>query len=528
MRQMTTDRLAALVEHYVGSTREKAAACSTAVHALATSNWADADALAELFAQVHQLSGSGGSMGYPELGSTAAALEVLLRPAADEGEPVGDEVRAQVQALVAYLERLAEAMRPEQSQMLAQVDLGFMGLGGARRVVLMDGLAEDDRAELTQQLTSHGFVPQPYVGSYQEDTVGIVVDATERSLEPGVYPAPLVVISGRRDLGARVEAFRAGAVAYLCKPVDPGLLLDALDRLRGEYEPEPARVLIVESDLHLAEFYAYVLARQNVLTDILAEPDHLLRRMDEFRPDLVLMEQDLPVYSGLELAGALRQIAKYDSVPIVFLSREARLDSRSEALASGGDDVLFKPIQPDYLVGSVLGRVRRSRTLRALMTRDALTGIPAHGALMVELDRELGRARRTLQPLALAMIHIEGLKEINRVHGHAFGDRVIQGLARLLKQRLRQVDAVGRLGGGSFGVILTNSGQQEAELVMEQIKDAFRQLRWRVPGNGEIGADITSGVACYPELTDLKSLRLAADHALHQARYGKPQDAVGA
>jgi diguanylate cyclase (GGDEF)-like protein len=69
---------------------------------------------------------------------------------------------------------------------------------------------------------------------------------------------------------------------------------------------------------------------------------------------------------------------------------------------------------------------------------------------MAELEREIARATRTRQPLVLAFVDVDHLKEINDVHGHAAGDQVLQAVAETLRTTLRGYDLIFRYGGDEF------------------------------------------------------------------------------
>lgn len=98
---------------------------------------------------------------------------------------------------------------------------------------------------------------------------------------------------------------------------------------------------------------------------------------------------------------------------------------------------------------------------------DVLTAVHLRGPGLLELDRELARAKRTGQVLVLAFIDVDRLKAINDAHGHAAGDRMLTHVARALKENLRPYDLIIRFGGDEFlcaipGISLANATQRLA------------------------------------------------------------------
>jgi CheY-like chemotaxis protein len=151
---------------------------------------------------------------------------------------------------------------------------------------------------------------------------------------------------------------------------------------------------------------------------------------------------------GFELATVIRQQEEFVGISIVFLSAESNIGRQLFALRLGGDDFLIKPIEPDHLVSVVTSRVERSRVLRSFMVRDSLTGLLNHTAIKEQLEIQLARTRRLNGKLSFAMLDIDHFKTVNDTYGHSVGDRVLKSLSRLLQQRLRETDIVGRAGGG--------------------------------------------------------------------------------
>jgi PleD family two-component response regulator len=84
-------------------------------------------------------------------------------------------------------------------------------------------------------------------------------------------------------------------------------------------------------------------------TMICTQPAKVLDIMSEFNPDLILLDMYMPDCSGMELANLVRQVERFVSIPIVYLSAEQDIDIQLRAMSHGGDDFLSKPIKPDHL-----------------------------------------------------------------------------------------------------------------------------------------------------------------------------------
>ena len=93
---------------------------------------------------------------------------------------------------------------------------------------------------------------------------------------------------------------------------------------------------------------------------------------------------------------------------------------------------------------------------------DDLTGAHRRGVGLMELQREMARARRTRQPLVVAFVDVDGLKDINDSRGRDEGDRVLREVANTLRENLRSYDLLIRCGGDEFLCVLPDAGEAEA------------------------------------------------------------------
>src|SRR4029079_10467358 len=105
--------------------------------------------------------------------------------------------------------------------------------------------------------------------------------------------------------------------------------------------------------------------------------------------------------------------------------------------------------------------------LAHVSTSDALTGVLNRRAFVSLAAQEFTRTRRYDRPLSVLAIDIDGFKAINEAHGHAAGDEALQGLTMAWQGALRTTDAIGRLGGEEFAVLLPETNPQQARDLAE-------------------------------------------------------------
>ncbi|MGN6202744.1 MAG: GGDEF domain-containing protein [Solirubrobacterales bacterium] len=151
----------------------------------------------------------------------------------------------------------------------------------------------------------------------------------------------------------------------------------------------------------------------------------------------------------------------------------------------------------------LLGKVQE------MAIHDSLTGLPNRRALEEQLPRELARARRSREPLCVAIIDIDHFKSYNDTHGHLAGDEVLRECARAWDGALRGEDTIVRFGGEEFLVLLPGTEPEEAAEVVER-------LRERTP----MEQTCSAGLACWDTVESADDLLGRADAALYLAKAG--------
>lgn len=481
----------------------------------------------------HSLVGSASTFGYQELADAARRLEQVLRALPAAGPEAAGQLDPALSAVLHAGEvAAAQPLPPVEEEEEEETPL---------RTEEMDVyLLEDDAvqaAELVAQLRPYGYRLHPFpdpdsfaAAVRRSPPTALVVDiicgndhdagstVLAALTESSMQVPPAIFLSGRDDFQARLDAVRAGGSGYLTKPVDPATLAERLDQVIGREMVRPYRVLLIDDDPLVAAECATALAAAGMEVEALDDPAQAIDLIRRFLPDLVLLDQMMPRCTGLELATVLRQQEGLLSLPILFLTGDHALRDKNAILDLGAEDLLLKPITPARLVTQVRARVRRARQLQAMMARDSLTGALNHAMVQEHLATEVARAKRDGTPLSFVMIDLDRFKRVNDDHGHAAGDRVLRSLARLLRQRLRRGDIVGRYGGEEFAVILPRTAPAEAASILDALRRDFHMVGFRGTGNALFHVSFSAGVAGMTETGDMAALNLAADAALYYAK----------
>ena len=163
-----------------------------------------------------------------------------------------------------------------------------------------------------------------------------------------------------------------------------------------------------------------------------------------------------------------------------------------------------------------LDELDRARAeLERLAAIDELTGLLNRRAVFEFGNAEFGRARRYGHRMCVLMLDLDHFKRVNDTLGHAAGDRVLRGVAACCRNVVRNVDAVGRVGGEEFTLVLVQTGQETGIEIAERIRAAVMHV-FVVPGM-RVSASIGVAELCTSD-NDFEALLARADTALYEAK----------
>jgi len=255
----------------------------------------------------------------------------------------------------------------------------------------------------------------------------------------------------------------------------------------------------------------------------------IMRGEDPLR--LLLLDWEMPKLDGLEVCRELREL-KTDLPPyIIFVTAKDSASEIVRALEYGGSDFVKKPFNKDELGARIRVGVRNlelqaelveaRRLMERLAMYDALTGVYNRRAIMDILPREINRAERNHQCLAVAIADLDHFKTVNDRFGHAVGDRVLIAAVKTLQGCIRLSDCIGRWGGEEF-ILLTAVDKRfmdnhELPQLFERIRVAIETQQIEHEGQA-IPITTSIGVTCASTGASIEAILHAADMALYQAK----------
>lgn len=177
--------------------------------------------------------------------------------------------------------------------------------------------------------------------------------------------------------------------------------------------------------------------------------------------------------------------------------------------------------QPEGLIllqEDITERKNYQAALERLATTDPLTGLLNRRAFFEATEREIRRARRYGNPLALIIFDVDHFKRINDAYGHPFGDEVLRRIASISRCMLREQDLMGRLGGEEFAITIVHPPLRTVAAIAERLRNAIDELVVEHEDR-RVNVTVSLGVAeMTADIDDLERLISTADERLYIAK----------
>jgi two-component system cell cycle response regulator len=381
------------------------------------------------------------------------------------------------------------------------------------------------------------WAPQPETGPHAvpaPQAPGMNAVALCRRLRghPSTATVPIIAVTSRDATERRLALLEAGADEVLLKPFDERFFharIRSLLRARDEMNElrlreSTSRVLgFAEGPVELAAPGRAVLvapeeaasgrlrrALERHLSDrltVMAPAEILAGAETDSAPDVFVVDASDPATAQhtLSILPELRARSESRHAAIIVLTAPGEEATSVLALDLGANDVAPAPGDPAELALRVRkqirwkqGRDRLRQTVRdglhAAIT-DPLTGLYNRRYAIPHLERVVDAARETGRRFAVLLADLDHFKAVNDTHGHAAGDAVLVETARRMRENLRSMDMVARIGGEEFLVAMPDTGLEEARIVAERLCGIMREQPIVLPDGLSITVTMSMGLA---------------------------------
>jgi len=227
-----------------------------------------------------------------------------------------------------------------------------------------------------------------------------------------------------------------------------------------------------------------------------------LQKLRERRPDVVLLDAEMPGMSGFEVCERMKVDPSLCDIPVIFVTAHDGQEQELRGLNLGAADFIAKPVSEPLLLARVRTQLRVKHLndeLRRIATTDALTELCNRRAFDEALRSESKRAVRARAPISVLLIDIDHFKSFNDRYGHPGGDACLRAVARALRSACRRpADTVARYGGEEFAVLLPDTAADGAIHIAHRVLGAVAALAIAHAASPTARqVSVSAGIACH-------------------------------
>lgn len=344
---------------------------------------------------------------------------------------------------------------------------------------------------------------------------------------------PIVMVTGREDVGAVNNAYDAGATDFLTKPINWPIFshrVRYIMRAGSDYQKLRQSEAKNEALLSAMPDTFVILSAEGEIVDYL--PGKLQNMLPHPGRDNISLKEFLP-----------RRVAYVWQVSNNAVSRTGKLQRLDFALEGKGEETYsyearFVPYIDNKTlvsVSEITERKKAEQQIHRLAYYDGLTGLPNRQYFLEHLARMIKEAQPVDGKIAIVYVDLDNFKRINDTLGHTFGDGVLQAIAKRLKGCIRNTlsesteshgpPGLARLGGDEF--VAAIEGVEDEDVLASVAERIRKRLREPVAFLGhEFVVTPSIGIAMYPQDgEDVEDLLKHADVAMYQAK-GAGRDSV--
>jgi diguanylate cyclase (GGDEF)-like protein len=291
-------------------------------------------------------------------------------------------------------------------------------------------------------------------------------------------------------------------------------------------QTQKAKILVIDDErFNLNTLHA--LLREDYQIMVAPGGEQGLKAALTGRPDLILLDINMPDISGFEICRKLKAQEETQGIPVIFITAMNDATDETRGLELGAVDYITKPFNLSVVKARVRTHLRlkqQNDLLESFAFKDGLTGLSNRRAFNDKLENEWKRCGRVGATLSVLMMDVDHFKMYNDHYGHGAGDECLVAVAKTLGAVVQRAgDMVARYGGEEFVVVLPDTGQQQAMSVAAALCGAVAGMK-RPHATSKVSDVVTISVGVgtlVPDPSGHQSQLLSlADSMLYQAKAG--------
>lgn len=477
----------------------------------------------------HRITGTAGSLGFNEISRIARKLDELLTALDPENVTEREIIWLEV------FRHLAEGegclRKPEETEqvtasgqaarskilVLAQDRALVAGIAGGAFARVGEITLTDSVASAIWKCKAQNFdalvLEKDVVSGYGSDQLA----AELRGLQK-VSSIPIAEVV--REAQPAPEAIYRGVSESIIMPASDDEFIRAMIRLVSLKDRSKPRLLTVDDDSVLTTFIGDVLSAEGVLVEGLNEPILIMDRLDEFKPDMVLLDVIMPGLSGYDVCKLIRRSERWGHLPIIFLTSKSDAEGRAAAFRAGGNDFLSKPVLVEELTARIGAHLESLHLQRKQQGDETRMGLMTTQAFCGATQELLVRRLESGGSLSFCLLMIDQYDALALRHGLVPLEQAVAELGNLVRLRFRAEDLRGQVGGQGYALAAQDVRASDLTCAVERLLAEFESHQFINNRGEQFKVSFSAGLSDTRDgARSVDELITAAQDQLRNARF---------
>lgn len=280
------------------------------------------------------------------------------------------------------------------------------------------------------------------------------------------------------------------------------------------------KVLVAEDDLTSRTMLSFIVKKWGFMPiEVEDGKKALLELQKEDGPKIALLDWSMPEMDGLEVVQKIRLSVGIQQPYIIFITTKGDKEDVLKGISAKANDYILKPYDENELrlrLEVARHKIEIKQAVEDAVLKDPLTGVLNRGPILNYLENKVTLANRDGNSLAIGIINVENITEVNKENGHRVGDDLLCEFTKLLQSRIRSSDCIGRYGGDQFLIVSYGIATNEIEPFFRQLHNEVIKETYETRG-GPVSIKINLGVVIMKKESNVDSLLTDAENALEIA-----------
>ena len=328
---------------------------------------------------------------------------------------------------------------------------------------------------------------------------------------------PSIVLTGSIDDATRESFVHKDIVDYVYKGNmdDINYIFKTINRLSNNRQ---YKAMVVEDSAQLRSVLKKILTSLQFQVFTAAHGEEAMNYFADIK--IIVSDYKMPVKDGLEVLKEIRTAGDKDQIGVIMMTSPEDGVNGAIFLKNGANDFIAKPFVKEELICRVNNTIENMENINKIANfsnKDFLTGLFNRRYFYDDMQEYLSSIEENPAPYAVALIDVDGLKDINDKYGQDGGDKILKHIAKRLIDDTKSNDTVARFGSGEFCVVLKNMPQEDAVKFLVSLRAGMAANPINIknePVKISVSIGVTFGKTDYAvdEILDI------ADEALHRAK----------